>query len=143
MKRYIKSTSILSEDAEDDFIIRTPKKLDEAYLNYKGVHVSKHMPKAKQAELRKAKAQYKNEMTRLSKEYKQYIYRCVAESPQVPDPDAGEEAWSAYTQDAKEYKDWCFADAVEDGLYEDTNSDYAAFEKLWKQAETDMAQPYA
>lgn len=130
-------------NCSDDFIIRTPKKLDEAYLNYKGTHISKHMPKSKQAELRRTKAEYKNEMNRLSKEYKQYIYRCVAEAPQVPDPDDGEEAWSAYTRDAKEYKDWCFIDGVEDGLFENTDSDHAAFERLWEQAETDMAQPYA
>ena len=138
--RYIDSHGV---QASEDFVVRTPKKLDEAYLNYKGTRISKHMPKSKQAELRRAKAEYKNEMNRLSKEYKQYIYRCVAEAPQVPDPEEGEEAWSAYTRDAKEYKDWCFADGVEAGLFEDTDDDYAAFERMWKQAETDMAQPYA
>ena len=129
--------------SSDDFVVRTPKKLDEAYLNYKGSKISKHMPKAQQSEIRKSKMQYKKEMEDLRKQYKQYIYKCVAESPQIPDPDAGEEAWSAYTRDAKEYKDWCFVDGVEDGLFEDTDSDYAAFERMWEQAETDMAQPYA
>lgn len=128
--------------SEDDFVIRTPKKLDEAYLNYKSTRVSKHMPKSKQAELRKTKAGYKNEMSKLSKEYKQYIYRCVAEAPAMPDPEQ-DEAWSEYVRDAKEYKEWCFVDAVEDGLFEDTDADYAAFNKMWEQAETDMAQPYA
>ena len=132
-----------SIESSDDFVVRTPKKLDEAYLNYKSTRVSKHMPKSKQAELRKTKAGYKNEMNRLSKEYKQYIYKCVAESPALPDPDAPEETWSEFWRDNKEYKEWCFVDAVEDGLFEDTDADYAAFNKMWEQAETDMAQPYA
>lgn len=134
--------SIQASD-DDDFIVHTPKKVDEAFLNYKSTRISKHMPKAKQAELRKRKSQYKKQMQEMSQKCKQYVYRCVAESPQVPDPDAGEEAWTAYTKDASEYKTWCFADAVEEGLFEDTDYDYGAFEKLWKQAETDMAAPYA
>lgn len=140
--RYVATFGSINA-SEDDFIVRTPKKIDEAFLNYKATKISKHMPKAKQAELRKLKAQYKDQMQTLSKQCKQYIYRCVAESPQVPDPEAGEEAWSEYARDASEYKIWCFVDAVEDGLFEDTDDDYAAFERMWKQAETDMAQPYA
>lgn len=71
----------------------------------------------------------------------QYIHKCVAEAPQVPDESEGEEAWSAYARDAKEYKMWCLVDAVDLGIF--TEGEKRLFNKLWKQAEADMAQPYA
>lgn len=74
-------------------------------------------------------------------EQKQYVYRCVAESPALPDFDVPEEEWSVYHRDFKEYKDWAFFDAVEDGLFNE--DEYDKFEQLWNKAETDMAAPYA
>lgn len=72
---------------------------------------------------------------------KEYVYRCVAESPEVPDMDASGEEWSVYHRDFKEYKDWAFVDAVEDGIF--TEEEYMRFIDLWDKAETDMAAPYA
>ena len=79
-----------------------------------------------------------------------YVYDDDADTIETIADDAGlgtedviEAAWSAYARDATEYKSWCFVDGVEDGLFEDTDSDYAAFDRMWKQAETDMAQLYA
>ena len=79
--------------------------------------------------------------TEFSEEQKQYVYRCVAESPQMPDEDAGEEAWSEFWRDDKEYQIWCFADAVEDGIF--YTDQEAEFNQLWDKAVTDMAMPYA
>lgn len=78
----------------------------------------------------------------IQRKQKQYIYRCVSESPQVPDVDTdGEEAWSEYSRDASEYKTWCFVDAVDLGIF--TENEESLFNELWDRAETDMAQPYA
>lgn len=74
-------------------------------------------------------------------EQKEYVYRCVADSPEVPDMDAPEEEWSVFRRDEKEYKAWAFADAVEDGIFVD--DEYNLFNNLWAAAETDMAAPYA
>lgn len=78
----------------------------------------------------------------IKRKQKQYVYRCVAESPQIPDIDTdGEEAMSQYTRDVREYRTWCFVDAVDLGIF--TKGEKDLFYKLWEQAETDMAQPYA
>jgi len=61
MKRYIKTA--------EDFVVDSPKDLDEAYMNYKAVRISKHMPKAQQAELKKKKAEYKKQMDDLRYKY--------------------------------------------------------------------------
>lgn len=74
-------------------------------------------------------------------EQKEYVYRCVAESPAPPDVDAPEEEWSVFWRDNKEYFDWAFIDAVEDGIFEDDEEDL--FTRLWEKASTDMAAPYA
>lgn len=74
-------------------------------------------------------------------EQKQYVYKCVAESPAPPDVDAPEEEWSVFHRDSKEYFNWAFVDAVEDGIFEDDEED--VFTKLWEKASTDMAAPYA
>lgn len=64
MKKYIKS-----EDHEDFVYVPKYKDLDEAYMNYKAVRISKYMPKKQQAELRKKKAAYKKQMEELRKKY--------------------------------------------------------------------------
>lgn len=74
-------------------------------------------------------------------EQKEYVYRCVAESPAPPDVDAPEEEWSVFHRDSKEYFDWAFADAIEDDIFDD--DEYDIFTKLWEKASTDMAAPYA
>lgn len=80
-------------------------------------------------------------LANVTDEQKQYVYRCVAESPAPPDVDASEEEWSVFTRDSKEYFDWSFADAVEDDIF--TEDEYDVFTKLWEKASTDMAAPYA
>lgn len=78
-------------------------------------------------------------------EQKQYVYRCVAESPKPPydDPADNPEAWSEFARDNTEYQAQVWMDAVEDGIFEYTNRAYSAFIVLWDKAETDMARPYA
>lgn len=69
MKKYIRS-----EDYED-FVYRPKyKDLDEAYMNYKAIRISKYMPKKQQAELRKKKAAYKKQMEELRKKYAEESY---------------------------------------------------------------------
>lgn len=113
MKRYIKS--------DEDFVIYTPKDLDEAYMNYKAIRISKHMPKAKQAELRKLKANYKKQMQELRDKYHEYIDDCISKSPATADP--------AYT-------DECFNRGVESGLFDE--ADYNAFKRMWKNSSKDI-----
>lgn len=52
---------------------------------------------------------------------KSYIYKCLEDAPQIPesDPDEYPETWSQYYRDSHEYMMWCFADGVEDGLFEE------------------------
>ena len=80
-------------------------------------------------------------LANVTDEQKEYVYRCVAESPAPPDVDAPEEEWSVFWKDNKEYFDWAFVDAVEDGIFEEDEEDL--FTRLWEKASTDMAAPYA
>ena len=113
MKRYIKS--------DEDFVIYTPRDLDEAYMNYKATKISKHMPKEKQAELRKLKASYKKQMQVLRDKYHEYIDDCISKSPSTTD---------------STYMDECFNQGVESGLFDE--DDYNAFKRMWKNSSKDI-----
>lgn len=113
MKRYIKS--------DEDFVIYTPKDLDEAYMNYKATKISKHMPKEKQAELRKLKASYKKQMQELRDKYHEYVDDCISKSPSTTD---------------STYMDECFNQGVEFGLFDE--DDYNAFKRMWKNSSKDI-----
>ena len=113
MKRYIKS--------DEDFVIYTPKDLDEAYMNYKATKISKHMPKEKQAELRKLKASYKKQMQELRDKYHEYVDDCISKSPSTTD---------------STYMDECFNQGVESGLFDE--DDYNAFKRMWKNSSKDI-----
>lgn len=113
MKRYIKS--------DEDFIIYTPKDLDEAYMNYKAIKISKYVPKETQAKLRKLKASYKKQMQELRDKYHEYVDDCISEAPSTVD--------SAYI-------DECFNRGVESGLFDE--ADYKAFKRMWKNADKNI-----
>ncbi|MBQ2856499.1 MAG: hypothetical protein IJE78_05115 [Bacteroidaceae bacterium] len=72
-----------------------------------------------------------------------YVDKCLSECPDMPDcdPDDCPEAWSQYWADLRDYKSWCFADAVEDDVFFSDES--AKFDKCWKELETRRAQPFA
>lgn len=79
----------------------------------------------------------------LDSQQQQYVYRCLKDAPEVPDVDADEypEKWSQYHHDAYEYRMWCFADGVEDGLFEE--DDWNEFKRLWDKGISDLAAPWS
>lgn len=79
----------------------------------------------------------------LDSQRQQYVYRCLEDAPEVPDVDADEypEKWSQYHHDAYEYRMWCFADGVEDGLFEE--DDWNEFKRLWDKCIADLAAPWS
>lgn len=79
----------------------------------------------------------------LDSQQQQYVYRCLQEEPEMPegDPDDFTEAWSEWFRADIEYKHRCFADAVEDGIFEE--GDYDSFSDLWDKVANEMAAPWS